>query len=538
MNRIKFTTYMVTVSMLPTMASADVKAPSAAIAPMVVQPVQTFQPGPDGRLAYSYADVTKLIDSATQKYFEQRESDRAFLETSVKNIVDQYNEIYAKIYIEKLTRASQMSLSNALQAIPVDQFLELDREYKLAKEVYLNKVAGIQSIPKGGLPSAQIVVTENKSMDLPAWRSLNVDPIVNQFTGKIKELDAAVNALRFKVKDIMGIQQEVTGFNIDYTKLTLIRPEDRMIQQDNINKLKHIPILVSTRQDTFTGQIVKDAKVYVTQFGANERYRYRDDKDLASAKKVYDRVAQAFWARSWLRMKYGIGLGSFNMNYTKRWFNIEELMKSPSDFIDFGAVDERTGEYKSAVRSEDKLLNVMENIRLNAQVADHRATVGGSYSPLALATYLWTFVKGERALLETASMVLKMIEADVNEELLVTSGNGQTKMKEYYIGRYYLNPDAKKKAREFECAFDSETIEAVIQGNAETAEDRNFSCNNSGIGEMAQGGYTRTFFQNIDNDLKGLQENFTKAAELQAQLDAQTGNDRAMKKIVKGLKGL
>lgn len=126
-----------------------------------------------------------------------------------------------------------------------------------------------------------------------------------------------------------------------------------------------------------------------------------------------------------------------------------------------------------------------------------------------------------------------MIEADVNEELLVTSGNGQGKMKEYYKGRYYLTPEAKAKARELECAFDSETIEAVVQ-----AQDSSFSCNNSGVGADAQGGFTRTAFQNIDNDLTGLQQNFETAAKLQAQLNAQTGNDKAKAKIRKGLQGL
>lgn len=503
-------------------------APENKTQPVWVAPVQTMQPGPDGRLTYSYADVTKLIDAATQQYFAQRKDDLAYLETSVKQLVNQYNVLNAELVLGKIKAASQDSLLDRA-GIQAKDLLALDRAYQAARESYVAQLAGLQAIPNGGLPSAQnLIVTENKSIDLPAMRTLNMDGIVGEFKAKLEALDSRVAAYEFRVTDVNGNQQMVKGFNVDYTQLTLIKLSDVPAEMAKINKLRRLDESVKSVQNQLTALVVTDAKTYIQKFGTDERFRWRTEADLQAAKRTYDRIVTAFWVRSWLRMKYGIGLGSIRMNYQKRWFGIEELLRDPESFLDLGEINERTGEYATAVRSEAQLLDVAENIRKNAQLADHRATIGGSYNPLSIATYVWTFATGRKPMMETVNLVLKMIEADVNEELLVTDGGGQDKMKDYYVGRYYLDPKAKQAARALECAFDPETIEGVTDEH----------CGSSGVGAEALINSTKSTFNKLDLALGLKQADFESAKRLQAQLSAQSGADRAKKKIIKGLNGL
>lgn len=514
-------------------AGAQEATARPAIAPMVVQPVQTFQPGPDGRLNYSYSDVTKLITGQTQEWFKQREDDRKFLEKSVQDIVDAYNKIYTNIYTNKLMKMSQESMVNASNPIPVNDFLALDREYKAAREVYVARMDGIKAIPEGGLPSANMIVTENKSQEIPPWRSLDVTKIIAEFNDKLNNLDQQINALQFRVADIMNVQQVVNGFNIDYSQLTLIKPEDRDAARARLNNLRNLSLALQKQQDLFTGFLVKSAKLYVSQFGEKEQYRWRNEADMQAAKDAYSRIAEMFWVRSYERMKYGMPQGGIDMKYKKQWLKIEELMMNPSQFVDFGTI-QSDGEYLS-VRTQNDLENVQENIRQNARVADHRATLGGSVSPIAIAANLWTTLTGRKAQLETASMVLKLITADIHEEILVVSAGGRDKMVDYYTNRYYSTPEAKQAARKLECEYDSQFTELRIHHGAKDPADQAFKCGTSSVGSQAMLTGTRSFFQKIDQSSRDQIQNFTIANKLAAQLDAQTGNSKVDNSLLDGL---
>lgn len=511
------------------------QAPGAnGLQPITLQPVQTFQPGPDGKISYSYSDLTRSMDPITREYFAQRKDDKDFLEKSVNEAVAAYNRLYTDIFIGKLQALSYQSNTNAMKPIEVADFFEIQKAYRGAREQFLTKLEGIKAIPEGGLPSANLAITENKSQEIAPWRSVKVDGILNTLKARVDELDSQVNQLTFRVQDRAGVQQVVHGLNIDFSKVTLILPEERDKKRLELLNLRKMIIPLQSEQDKYTGYLVKQSKIYYSKFGRDERYRWRNDEDVKAAKGAYDRLAESYWARAYLRMKYGMGLGTIRMKYKKQWFKVDELLTSSEDLVDFGdSTINKSGEYL-AVRSQNDIEDVRENIRQNARVADHRSVIGGSSSPLALVTSIWTFVKGEQAFMETAAMVLKMIESDVVQEALVISAGGHEKMVDYYKSVYYATPELKAQARKLECQFDPETIEAIMHDSGNS----DFSCNNSGIGAQVNESSTRSFFQKVSQRADDQLQNFQLANSLEEQLNAQTGTSTAQQKLRKGLKGL
>ena len=52
-------------------------------------------------------------------------------------------------YVNELVKDSQESQADPLKAVPVEKFLELNREFLAARESYLAKLQSIRQIPEG-----------------------------------------------------------------------------------------------------------------------------------------------------------------------------------------------------------------------------------------------------------------------------------------------------------------------------------------------------------------------------------------------------
>jgi hypothetical protein len=509
-------------------------AQNASPRPVVVTPAIT--PGPDGKLNYTSLDQTKLMDNASLEIINRSKDDKDFLEKNMKIMTDAYNKIAVDLVIGKLQKMADQSAASYTDPVKLVDFLAAKREYAAQKVTYSSALEIIKAIPNGALPSAQLPTGPDQSVTVPAWRSVKVDGIVNDFTKKLEDLDSQINGMSFNVVDKTGARQDkVAGFAIDMSKVNTLTPQERDAMQADINKKKGLGRGLTEEQNRMHKYFADSLDTLADLFGKSTQYWERDDGFDERLKNKYEEVVQIAWAISYMRRKTGTGQGAIRMTYKKQWANLELMFRNPKDFVDYGTAKWSSGDQYLGARLKKELDVSQESIALNQSNSKFRDTdyktvfeqiKAGNAAPMALAGSIFTYLSGRRVMMKTAEMLLKLAAADVEEELIVTQ-QGIDKMEEYYHARWKSNDTDLKLTHAWECQYDGEFTEKKVRMNATTDADKNFSCGGSKVGSGFQVGSLGNHVENLNRSSKGALQNLKIAAQLQASLDEASGASKA-----------
>lgn len=504
--------------LLPSFVSLALNAAHAAPAMTSALMVPPTVAVGGGDLNITNTDVSRLVSQEMNEYFSRQREDKEFFIHTINEIEQAANKINSDVVMGQLTAASQksqlMSYVNAGEngrpaetgAIGVENFFKMMNLYNTAKQVLQNKIKGISAMSKGALPSAALPATDKKA-ELPAHLNIDFANISAYYENRIKEMDAAIDALTFKVKDKAGLVYDVSGFHLDASKMTVLTNDERVVRQAQIDKLRSNMRSLESKQDQYTVMVRELVETHLTNFGTSERMRSQSTQDLEARKRDYQRLVEVFWARSYLRQKYGIPLGAVGTIYKKRFFRIEELLASPASFVEFEKVP---------YRSKKDLLRAEESFRQSATAIDNKSAsiFDGNFSLVSRAGALASQWGGWSALTDSAGMVLKLLAADVAEELMLLESGGQLKVRDFFKKRYMSDSDSKLSTQKLLCAYDSAAQPAgkCQDTSHATAIDQ----------ERMTGGDPVTLFRQILRQSDLQLGSYQQAHQLQEQLDAMT----------------
>jgi len=496
--------------------TASIAAAAPSTTAPIIMPAATTGPG---NFNITNTDVSQMVSQEMAEYFERQKGDKAFFVQSINEIENAANKINSGIVIGQLQAASQQSQLMTFEnpkrgnrpgetgAIQVDSFFSMMNNYNAAKQVLQNKIKGIQAMSKGALPSASSQVTEGKDLNLPAHLNVDFEKIAGYYNNRITEMDAQINEMNFKVKDKGGVIQDVSGFRIDPSKMNILTNEERSVRQTEIDRLRTNLRALDAKQDQYTATARELVQTHLFNFGSSERFRSLNEKDIEARKKDYQRLAELFWARSYLRQKYGIPLGAIGTTYKKQFFNIEEFLKNPSQFIELN---------KMSFRSKKDLLRAEESYRNAASVIDKKAAsvFDGNYSLLARANSLLTKATGWGPMAESSAMVLRLLAADVAEELALMEPGGQQKVRDSFRKRHLSDAESMESTRRLLCSYDP---------SAQPAGKCSGALASSPIEQDRRtGGDPMTMFRDLVHQSDLQLGAYTQARRLQEQLDSMT----------------
>jgi hypothetical protein len=499
---------------LPLVLTAS--AAAAPVGPMYLTPT-TVAVSP-GDFNVTNTDVAKLISQQMSEHFARQRDDKEFFVRSINEIESSANKMNSEIVIGQLQFASQKSgllayenphrtggRSSDVGAINVEQFFTMMNQYNASKQVLENKIKGIQTMAKGALPSASAMVTEKKDVTLPSHLNLDFDKIASYYSNRLKEMDSTVSSLGFKIKDKAGLVHDVSGFNVDPKKMAILNEEERNTRQQEINRLRSSVRTLENKQDQYTVMTRDLVQTHLTNFGTSERMRMLNDKDIAARKKDYERLAEVFWARSYLRQQYGIPLGTIGAEYKKRFMSIEEFLSNPSKFVDLSKVP---------YRSKKDLLRAEESYRNSAAVIEKKAAsvFDGNFSLLARANSLLTKATGWGPMAESSEMVLRLLAADAAEELMLMEPGGQQKARDFFKNRYMSDATSRASTFKLLCAYDPSGQPAgkcPSQSTATTIDQ-----------DRRTGGDPTTMFRDLVRQSNLQLSSYQQARQLQDQLDS------------------
>ncbi|NQZ00353.1 MAG: hypothetical protein HRT45_06745, partial [Bdellovibrionales bacterium] len=274
-----------------------------------------------------------------------------------------------RIKIE-LTELSQQSQTQAF--IPLNDLLLVVNKFNQRAANIENDMATYGSVSRDTLPSYSAIVAGDLEVDVPTVGNIDLSPITNEITASLQLLRDSVNLLPFlNVQSKVGQVVKLTSpTGAEGTVLSPYLQGITILTSDEIDDLNWI-VRVKSAVDESTFELHElylDRTVtlinrFVSDYGSEERFRFRNENDKEAAVKAFEQIMLAFKRKSYLRRKYGIRQGALQSDeYPKNLANVETFRNVFSSFRREQATDEA------------QLLSAFESARNFVELYDRQRT--------------------------------------------------------------------------------------------------------------------------------------------------------------------
>lgn len=472
--------------------------PAGAVVPGVGIPIVTAQPG-----AYEIrnTDTTPLLQQVLSRIAQIQDSDRKYLEESVQAVNTAYNEYMQLIISGELKQLSDRSQLGNM--VPAEEYLRVVNKINEARLAFDSKIFALTSVSQGALPSAQQVDVAGTQQSLPGYRQINFQPLLSFYQQRIEAVTMVGQnyGIKIALPRNQGVQiiapnsgqtlagrLEVALLTADEIRTLQRQAEDLMTPTEELERLS----------DSQANELKRLILAFATNYGTSERYRFKDQADREARDRAFTDIVNAFWARSYLRAKYGVRIGAVQpAQYQKRWANIEVFMASTEALRNFR---------QERALTETELANALENSRNTLELLDSRSKeiFGGNASLLVRAQSLMTFLGGHSQTAEALLMIHRLIAADIQEEMSLTQGGGLQRLFNFYQTRYQSTEENRNYYRTLRCGMDPGTQGCAAGSFADT--------------QSLSGGGLRAVFMRMNNELRANSAQLEQARRIMEQI--------------------
>jgi len=400
---------------------------------------------------------------------------------------------------------------------PAVEYLAAINKFQMARFALENRIESMKSIGDA-LPSAMALDAEGSGLKTaPNYGKIDFDPIVGFYKGKIKEVATSVSNLQQNVIVANGTEHIIaanTGKGLLLEVKGLLLPADKIAQmRKDVLKARRWGVKAYDSINDYTVYSKKLVQNFIKVYGTTERYRKIDGAEAVERENDAKRIVQAFWTRSYLRSVYGMPIGAIGINYDKKWFGIDEVLNRTLQSF-----------YEEPVWDQTELVRVAQNYRNALKIVDERSqkVADGNLSWVASGRNLITWLAGHRSLAKAQHMILNVLAADMYEERLIMEADGLAQMKLRYRARFASTQQDRDYYRNLQKAYDP-------QGDADPG---------AAIGIVTDS--INGKFQDVLVYMKTKEDELAQAQQLQATIDAATGENRwsdARKKRINDLLG-
>ena len=306
----------------------------------------------------------------------------------------------------------QLSDSSLIEPLGVQEFLSPVRTYQQLVGLLNNQMFTLALLP---------TLKTDARKELSA--KIDFTPLTQHYQQQLFEMEELILRKYFMLILPSGVVYRQLGIDTAALRdMSLYSAE----QLNNMKKQADLKKMMKTEEKNIIDQginaFTRNAlETFIDTFGTSQSYRTSSDED--GQKQAAEALSDAFWARFYIRATYGIKIGSIQVIYQKRIFNLDYLISS----MKIGA------------------LNVWNSSHL--QDALHLATE-------AQATYQYpegglslrsinNWITGSTAAEDAKKFIVDLIRTDLEQELTLGKSGGLKEVRASYRKLYFVSDEQK-----------------------------------------------------------------------------------------------
>jgi hypothetical protein len=393
-----------------------------------------------GNYQFTQIDKGVLNGQLLSRLDQSRNNDRLFLIQQH----DEINQAFSDVAEKQYKNLQQLSLRSTNQPVTYFDYITLTQAYFVKRLEIKQMIESLQKIPDAISTSANSAAAGDVTVTLQGQLQLNLSALVKPMNDQLDILDAAAQGLTFNVSLPNGVIQQVTNINADgIDKSNLISQAflDQLIL--DINQSKAMVLDTATKRiiSNINLQTKTQIVAYLSNQGSAERWRHFTKQDLYSQSELRD-LTEAFWLRSFVRAKYGVGVGSLAVNFKRKGLNLDRMFSPDNLDLVINPVGTNIAD-----------LNTLgAQMREAVKFYDGQANLDGN--PLNLVAWTIARVKGNWNLANANVIAIKLLAADLLEEQMILQGGGLRATHQHYKDRYGVNPAMKDYFNKLQCNYD------------------------------------------------------------------------------------
>lgn len=395
-------------------------------------------------------DINQTMENASQIYSQiiatnqiNQAADREYLDQVNAKTQSFFKQMTSLVY----TDLTNLSVGVAPGMVDSAEILKSRAQFKKLRIELESSLSAFNAVTKGALPSQTEVAVKGTPTQTTQMRNIDMTNLVTAYTQALTGLESAVNELQFSV--VMNGNPEIIKGNLLNFKF-----KSPLMSQKEVDKLRADAVKLmapdSELKDQlfeFNRSIVKSISAFIDKYGKSEDWRFMSKEDAARRDDQLKLITEGFWARSYLRAKFGIKLGTFNpVDFKKGKLNISDWFKNR---------DELTAMREEQAYSNDDLIKAMSNIQEVVNIFSTRAVdFKNSNEPILARAYAFAhWATGGSTASEAILMMETLMAADILEEQIITNQSRED-LVAFYKSRYQGNQERTEHYKKLKCDWD------------------------------------------------------------------------------------
>lgn len=410
-----------------------------------------MQAGPETTVNVTETNIARLMSEQMKEFFRVRKEDGIFLKEQLvaleKKLVEYNGLVYATGTGGKKSYSDLVGLSLTNKFVSLQDFVAVRGQILEARRAIEARLATLRGL-SAALPSARVEPLKDKSVEIPAQFNIDFANMAKSYEEQLKVVDTYLNSQQVILRDAANNLVTTNGVDLDRSKMTLIGPNEAEAEQNRINTELKGGQLARDKQDAHTTDLIELTKTLLEIRGVGERFRL-SNKDVENNRDAaVARLKEGMLAKSYMRLKYRIPVGSFNVTYKPTKFNLSELTFHPKDYINkFSDLP---------VRNQDQAERALRSFETMVMAGSLRR---GEENTFLIGSLLWGWdaIRGWNTLSKTGLQIFRMLYADLKEDIMMMTGEGVESFQEQFKTRYTSNDPAERaKMMNAICSIDSE----------------------------------------------------------------------------------
>lgn len=378
-----------------------------------------------GEYRFVNYDETKLQTEILNVLEKRSLEDKQYIESVVQQLNLLVNDLINEHINSGLQKMSENSSSLSLSETPtVADFLATKRSYESLIEKINTKINSVSALPSV-MKSSPGLSVQNQVLEIQNRYNINLEPLIQNYTEQISSIANKLNDLSFKLKAGNGNIVLQKGLSIGAEiSANQYSADDIAKMRAQIAEYQVIDTKEQNAKKAFNDFTLINLNSALLSYGK----AYRSNQDESGMKESLKMIEQIFFARSVIRAQYGLPLGAPMLNYELRSFNWDFV--SSSNKLTFLSLNNTRTDLQFDMHN--RLATA-----LKTQEARTKEVFGSETGLSSRITSAITFLKGERALAGLNIIMIKLLLADLEEEMKINTPGGRRELRSMIQVRYY-----------------------------------------------------------------------------------------------------
>ncbi len=332
-----------------------------------------FQTAGEYNINQTVLDYSKTMEEILKQKNANNQADREYLTSISKRIAQSFQNLVQKKreFVQLGEKASINSMTNGVK---LTQYLALKNEINAMIDTIRIELQTNTLISRDTLPS-NVIKVGNQTIDTGAASIIDMSTAMKVFVDDLEKIIGELNNVQFvylEHKNKWGSIRS-NALSPDLSQFPAMTSDEVQEALIKLQGLQIVSRVTQQKQQRLADEIVKTTTVFLQKAGTDEFLRLNNDNDKKAFQEMYNTVEKAFFARSYLRRKYGLQIGAIQLanQYDMARLNIEALRSKDLLF----PVKTALSSLRSQVaRNDADLMSAFNNVRQFVEAYDRRLT--------------------------------------------------------------------------------------------------------------------------------------------------------------------